>query len=94
MKNDPSEPQVGMNDPRYSMWRKIYDVLLGSTPAPLREVLEPSIGTLSSRLVLALFPVFAGVECVTCDKLVDVKGNACSQWCRDDYEKRMDEVDV
>ena len=56
MKNNPQEPQIGKDDPRYEKWLLTYKILLEDTPAPLREVLEPSLGTLSSRLVLALFP--------------------------------------
>ena len=54
--NSPADMHIDKDDPRYQSWLKAYDTLLNATPAPLREVLQPSLGTLSSRLVLVLFP--------------------------------------
>lgn len=52
----PFAPQIHFDDPRYPAWRKVYDVIVNDTPPALREVLKSSAGSLSSALILALYP--------------------------------------
>lgn len=51
-----TETHIDKDDPRYEQWKKIYSVIVDATPPALREVMEPSAGTLASRMTVALFP--------------------------------------
>ena len=53
--NNETDPRIHFDDPRYLKWKLIYETLLADTPPALREVLEPSLGTLASRLTEALY---------------------------------------
>lgn len=53
----PAKDHIHFSDPRYQQWLKCYTVLLMALPPVFREMMRPSIGTLTSTLINVLFPV-------------------------------------